>query len=74
MGDQVTTIGWSAFEDCKSLRSLRLSSALRSIETQAFAGCSALTSVDLPAGLTSFGEGAVSDKSSHVQSPATGIP
>lgn len=40
--DSVTTIGESAFADCKNLRSITLSSALRAVGAGAFKNCDAL--------------------------------
>ena len=51
MSDSVTGIGESAFENCESLKNLRLSANLETIGKRAFAGCTQLTSVDIPSGV-----------------------
>jgi hypothetical protein len=53
MGNNVTSIGRSAFGDCHSLTSIRLSSSLQSIGMMAFSHCS-MTNITLPATVTSI--------------------
>ena len=43
----VTTIGESAFRNCRYLTSVEISKNVKTIETNAFAGCSGLTSVKI---------------------------
>lgn len=50
----VTTIGESAFENCKSLQSITLPDSLTTIEHSAFNYCSSLQSINLPDSITSM--------------------
>ena len=52
----VTSIGYSAFKDCRSLKSITLPKSMTSIGKEAFYGCKKLTSVTLPKGVTSIGD------------------
>ena len=54
-GLPVTGISWNAFENCKSLTSVTISSGVTSINYGAFNGCTSLTSVTMPDGVTSIG-------------------
>ena len=54
--DGVTTIGLSAFEECRSLTSVTIPEGVTEIEVWAFAGCKSLTSVTIPEGVTSIGK------------------
>lgn len=54
-GSQLTTINYSALENCSSLTALTLPSTVTTIDYNAFQGCSALTSIDIPAGVTTIG-------------------
>ena len=54
----VTTIGDSAFEDCKSLTEIHLPESLTTTGDRAFSGCSSLESIHLPDSLTTIGYGA----------------
>ena len=56
--NSVTSIGNSAFTQCKSLSSIDIPSGVTSIGNQAFHTCSAMTSIDIPSGVTSIGENA----------------
>lgn len=51
----VTTIGRSAFEDCKNLATVQLPTTLRIIESDAFNGCTSLSKINLPKGLQELG-------------------
>jgi len=66
----VGTIGYSAFEDCKSLTSMTLPEGLEWIESGTFRNCLLLSSVTLPASLISISnnvfEGCTSLKSIDV--------
>lgn len=52
----VTTIGKSAFYDCKSLKSISFPSTLKSIGHWAFKGCESLANIDLPESTTELGQ------------------
>ena len=54
--DGVTSIGDSAFFDCKSLTSLTLPDSVNSIDAWAFYKCTSLTSINIPNGVTAIGE------------------
>ena len=51
----VTSIGYSAFEDCSGLTAVEIPSSVTSIGYYAFYGCSSLTSVEIPSSVTSIG-------------------
>ena len=53
--DGVTSIGDSAFRDCKKLTSIKISNDVMSIGDSAFYECESLTSIDIPDGVTSIG-------------------
>jgi len=55
IGDSVTTIGGSAFEDCSSLTSVTIPNSVTKIGSSAFTYCSALTSVTIPNSVTEIG-------------------
>ena len=48
IGDEVTSIGDYAFEDCSALKKLDIPQSVTEIGSKAFRGCSALTSLALP--------------------------
>lgn len=50
-GNNLKWIGWEAFRDCTSLKSIKLPQTVNEISYKAFEGCSSLESVDLPASL-----------------------
>ncbi|MBQ7466987.1 MAG: leucine-rich repeat domain-containing protein, partial [Clostridia bacterium] len=57
-GENVTSIGGSAFSSCSGLTSVTIGSGVTSIGSKAFYGCSGLTSVVIPDSVTSIGDGA----------------
>jgi hypothetical protein len=50
-----TSIGYKAFQNCKSLTSIDIPYVVTSIGEDAFDGCSGLTSINIPSGVTSIG-------------------
>ena len=52
IGDCVTEIGTSAFEECISLSSVTIPQTVTSIDSRAFYRCSGLTNIDIPSGVT----------------------
>src|SRR5262245_9602629 len=55
ISDGVTSIGWSAFENCRSLTNVAIPNSVTNIGGRAFYLCSSLTSVTIPNGVTSIG-------------------
>ena len=58
IGESVTSIGSSAFEDCSGLTSVTIPNSVTSIGESAFSSCSGLTSVTIGNSVTSIGESA----------------
>ena len=56
--DSVTTLGESAFQGCETLKSVRLSERLKTIEGYAFFNCKALTEILIPDSVATIGENA----------------
>lgn len=56
--DSVTSIGESAFSDCDSLTSIKISNNVISIGSNAFYGCISLKSINIPDSVTSIGDDA----------------
>ena len=56
LGQGVTSIGSSAFQDCKNLETVSLPGSLTALGKAAFLRCGELTNVKLPASLESVGE------------------
>ena len=59
--DGVTSIGSSAFYNCKDLTSVTMPDSVTNIGSYAFFGCSELTNLMIPGGVTSIGDRAFSD-------------
>ena len=60
IGDNITSIGDSAFSGCTSLTSVTIPDSVTSIGANAFAGCTSLTSVTIGNSVTSIGDSAFS--------------
>ena len=58
IGDNITKIGYRAFQSCSSLTSVTIGNGVTSIEGGAFQYCSSLTSITIPDSVTSIGGGA----------------
>ena len=56
IGDEVTSIGNSAFSNCSGLTSIIIPNSVTSIGNYAFQYCSGLTSVTIPNSVTSIGD------------------
>ena len=57
----VTSIDFSAFEDCSGLTSVTIPNSVTSIGSSAFRGCTSLTSITIPNSVTSIGDYAFED-------------
>lgn len=64
MEEGVTSIGESAFADCKWMTTATLATSVTKIGKSAFSNCSRLTSIDMPELLMSIGASAFADCSS----------
>ena len=71
--ENVTCIGYSAFEGCSALAGITIPKSVTSIQDGAFNGCSNLTTLTLPDGVTSIGPGAFMkcDKLTSINIPAS---
>ena len=58
--EHVTSIGWAAFGDCRSLSSVTIPSGLTEINGDVFSNCYSLSSIVIPNNITSIGDGAFS--------------
>ena len=64
--NNVTSIGGSAFDGCKSLTSIIIPSSVTKIDYSAFYGCSKLTSIEIPDSVTSIGSNALNGCSANL--------
>ena len=55
IGNNVTSIGYYAFQNCSGLTSIKIPESVTSIGSSAFLGCSGLTSITIPNSVTSIG-------------------
>ncbi len=74
VGQGVTSIGSSAFQDCKKLETVSLPGSLTALGKAAFLRCGELTNVKLPASLKSVGEDCFTDCEKLVLLDLTGVP
>ena len=70
----VTSIGSSAFQDCKNLETVSLPGSLTALGKAAFLRCGELTNVKLPASLKSVGEDCFTGCEKLVLLDLTGVP
>ena len=54
--NSVTTIGWGAFSNCESLKSVTIPNSVKTIGKYAFSDCESLTSVTIPNSVTTIGD------------------
>lgn len=74
VGQGVTSIGSSAFQDCKNLETVSLPGSLTALGKAAFLRCGKLTNVKLPASLKSVGEDCFTGCEKLVLLDLTGVP
>ncbi len=74
LGRGVTSIGSSAFQDCKNLETVSLPGSLTALGEAAFLRCGELTNVKLPASLESVGEDCFSGCEKLELLNLTGVP
>lgn len=74
LGQGVTSIGSSAFQDCENLETVRLPNTLTALGEAAFLRCGKLTNVKLPASLKSVGEDCFTGCEKLVLLDLTGVP
>jgi hypothetical protein len=74
----ISTIEYSCFSNCKSLKSITIPSSVTSIRGYAFSNCDSLTSVVLPSSITTIESGVFREcdnlKNVTILSPITSIP
>lgn len=58
--ENVTKMGADVFANCKSLTSMKVNEKLISLPNNTFSGCTNLTSVEIPANVTTFGNSVLS--------------
>ena len=54
---EITTLGWSCFNNCSSLTSINLPNSITTLGEYCFARCSGLTSINLPNSITTLERG-----------------
>ena len=74
VGQGVTSIGSSAFQDCKNLETVSLPGSLTALGKAAFLRCGELTNVKLPASLKSVGEDCFTGCEKLALLDLTGVP
>ena len=74
VGQGVTSIGSSAFQDCKNLKTVSLPGSLTALGKAAFLRCGKLTNVKLPASLKNVGEDCFTGCEKLVLLDLTGVP
>lgn len=74
LGQGVTSIGSSAFQDCENLETVRFPNTLTALGEAAFLRCGKLTNVKLPASLKSVGEDCFTGCEKLVLLDLTGVP
>ena len=74
LGQGVTSIGSSAFQDCENLETVRLPNTLTALGEAAFLRCGKLTNVSLPISLKSVGENCFTGCEKLVLLDLTGVP
>ena len=74
VGQGVTSIGSSAFQDCKNLETVSLPGSLTALGEAAFLRCGKLTNVSLPISLKSVGEDCFTGCEKLVLLDLTGVP
>lgn len=74
VGRGVTSIGSSAFQDCKNLETVSLPGSLTALGKAAFLRCGKLTNITLPASLKSVGEDCFTGCEKLVLLDLTGVP
>ena len=74
VGQGVTSIGSSAFQDCKNLETVSLPGSLTALGKAAFLRCGKLTNVKLPASLKSVGEDCFTGCEKLALLDLTGVP
>lgn len=74
VGQGVTSIGSSAFQDCKNLETVSLPGSLTALGKAAFLRCGKLTNITLPASLKSVGEDCFTGCEKLVLLDLTGVP
>ena len=74
LGQGVTSIGSSAFQDCENLETVSLPGSLTALGEAAFLRCEKLTNVSLPISLKSVGEDCFTGCEKLVLLDLTGVP